>query len=183
MEKKLLLLGLLRSHEMHGYQLNEMLAERTVTAVPFSRANAYKLLKKLEVDGFVRSYEEQEGNRPPRRVYGITPAGETAFQELLRKSIAGYERPEFPSMVAFNFLYELPADEALALLTQRRLHIAAQLAELDAVPADMRHIHLSLDYFYNFYETELAWVDALMARLEQDGFIVPPNQEDAAATP
>lgn len=177
MEKRLLLLGLLRSHEMHGYQLNEMLAERAVTAVPLSKANAYKLLKKLEADGFVRSYEEQAGNRPPRRVYGITPAGEAAFQELLRESVAGYERPEFPSMVAFNFLYELPAAEALALLAQRRLHIAAQIAELETVPAETRHIHLSLDYFYNFYQTELDWIDGLMARLETDGFIVPPHEE------
>lgn len=177
MEKKLLLLGLLRSHEMHGYQLNEMLAERTVTAVPLSKANAYKLLKKLEVEGFVRSYEEQAGNRPPRRVYAITPAGEAAFEELLRESVAAYMRPEFPSMVAFNFLYELPVTEALALLAQRRLHVTAQLADLEAIPAEMRRIHLTLDYFHHFYRAELAWLDDLTTRLETDGFIVPPHEE------
>lgn len=175
MEKKLLLLGLLRSHEMHGYQLNEMLAERTVTAVPLSKANAYKLLKKLEADGYVHATEEQEGNRPPRRVYGITPAGEAAFQDLLRASVAGYVRPEFPSMVAFNFLYQLPPAEALALLAQRRALIAQQVAELENIPAEMRHIHLSLDFFYHFYQSELTWLDGVITRLERDGYLVPPS--------
>ena len=34
----------------------------------------------MEQDGWVTFREEQEGNRPPRRVYKITPEGATAFQ-------------------------------------------------------------------------------------------------------
>ena len=33
------------------------------------------------------SHEEQEGKRPRRQVYAITPEGETVFQDLLRESL------------------------------------------------------------------------------------------------
>lgn len=56
----------------------------------------------MEQDGWVTFREEQEGKRPPRRVYRITPEGVRAFQQMLRDSIAGYTDPEFPGAVAFN---------------------------------------------------------------------------------
>ena len=43
MEKKLLLLGLLRSQEMHGYQINDVLAQGAGMSIVLSKANAYKL--------------------------------------------------------------------------------------------------------------------------------------------
>lgn len=180
MEKKLLLLGLLRDHEMHGYQLNEVLAARLVTAVSLSKANAYKLLKQLEAAGLVSSYTEQAGNRPPRRVYAITPAGEAAFLDLLRASLAHTERPEFPALVALNFLHALPAAEALTLLGERRAQLAEQLDELADLPADVLQAHLSLDFFYHFYRAELDWLDGVIARLEAGELTAPPPAHDLA---
>ncbi len=166
MEERLLILGLLRSHEMHGYQLHEMLAERAVTAVHLSKANAYKLLKKLEADGLVRAYEERQGNRPPRRVYRVTEEGEAAFQTMLRTLLAEYVEPEFPSIVPLNFVSELPASEGLALLKQRRTALVAQIAKIAAVPEETRQAHLSLDFFHHAYRTELEWLDRVIANQE-----------------
>ena len=44
MEKRLLILGLLLSHEMHGYQLKEMLDQNPGTPISLKKSNAYKLL-------------------------------------------------------------------------------------------------------------------------------------------
>ena len=63
MEKKILLLGLLLSHGMHGYQLNEMLQQNPATPISLKKSNAYKLLNDMEADGWVSYTEEQEGNR------------------------------------------------------------------------------------------------------------------------
>lgn len=166
MEKKVLLLGMLRLQDMHGYQLNELLTARAATAVSLSKANAYKLLKKMAVDGWVTSYEEQAGNRPTRRVYTLTPAGEAAFQRLLRASLRDYTPAEFPGVVALNFLDELPPHEAHALLAQRRAKVAAHFQELDDLPADAHDNHLSVAYLHRHYAAELAWLDDLMARLQ-----------------
>jgi len=64
MEKKLLLLGLLLSHGMHGYQLNENLQHNPGTPNTLKKSNAYKLLNDMEKDGWVTHIQEQEGNRP-----------------------------------------------------------------------------------------------------------------------
>jgi DNA-binding PadR family transcriptional regulator len=165
MEKKLLLLGTLRSHEMHGYQLNEMLAQSVGLPIRLTKPNAYKLLNKMEQDGWVTYRKEQEGNRPPRRVYMITEEGEIAFQQMLRDNLAAYAIPEFPGAVGFNFLELLPAGEAAALLKQRREIVAAHFEEMNVVPVEMREKHPGIEYLFRFYQSEIEWLDETIAQL------------------
>ena len=165
MEKKLLLLGLLRDQEMHGYQLNEMLGQGSGIPIKLSKPNAYRVLNKMEQEGWVTYREEREGNRPPRRVYMITDEGEKAFQRMLRDSLAAYSRPEFPSSVVLNYLELLPKDEAAALLQQRREKIDVRFNEMDGVPVEVREKHLGIEYLFRFYRFELEWLDETIVRL------------------
>lgn len=165
MEKKLLLLGTLRSHEMHGYQINEMLKQSVGLPIKLTKPNAYKLLNKMEQDGWIAFREEQEGNRPTRRVYSITEKGEIIFQQMLRESLADYAGPEFPSTVIFNFLDLLPAEEVVELLQQRREKVEALFSEMAEIPAEMREAHLSIEYLFRFYQNEMEWLDEIIAQL------------------
>ena len=164
MEKKLLLLGLLRDQEMHGYQLNEMLGQGSGIPIKLSKPNAYRLLSQLEQDGWVVYREEQEGNRPPRRVYAITEEGEKAFQRMLRDNLAAYSQPEFPSSVALNYLELLPMHEAAALLRQRREKVALRFKEMDGVPVEVREKYPGIEYLFRFYRFELEWLDEMIVR-------------------
>jgi DNA-binding PadR family transcriptional regulator len=167
MEKKLLLLSLLRDHAMHGYQMSEMLSQQAGVPINLTKPNAYKLLKKMEAEGWVTYYEEQEGNRPPRRVYQITDEGETAYQQMLRENLASYAVPEFPSAVGFNLLSVLPAEEAVALLQERREIIVDHLNEVGEIPSEMRPVHMSIDYLIRFYQTEIEWLDEMITNLSE----------------
>jgi PadR family transcriptional regulator AphA len=165
-EKKLLLLGMLRDQHMHGYQLSEMLAKNAGLSIRLRRSNAYKLLNTMEGDGWITYHEEREGGRPPRRVYAVTAEGEAAFQRLLRKSLAAYPRPEFASIVPFDFLHELLPQEGRALLEERRAIVASHYDELDAVPGEIRQAHLSFEYLHRHYAAELEWLDEVADRLQ-----------------
>ncbi|MFN2104089.1 MAG: PadR family transcriptional regulator [Candidatus Promineifilaceae bacterium] len=165
MEKRLLLLSALRNHEMHGYQLNELLGRHAGIPIKVTGSNAYKLLNRMEEDGWITYYEEQEGNRPPRRVYRMTAEGEKVFQQMLRDSLAAYVEPEFPSATAFNIIDLLPPEEAIALLQARREKVAANYEEIAGVGDEMRQYHLSVEYLQRFYQSEIEWVDELIARL------------------
>jgi len=165
MEKQLLLLGVLRDHEVHGYQLNEMLGSSAGLPIRLSKANAYKLLKKMEVEGWVSYREEQEGNRPPRRVYTITDEGEAAFQRMLRNSLASYLVPEFPGAVGLNFLELLPAEEAMELLRERRDNVVLKLNELDTIDRETREKHPGIAYLWRFFQCEIGWLDEIITRL------------------
>ncbi|MBV7328501.1 PadR family transcriptional regulator [Chloroflexi bacterium TSY] len=174
MERKLLLLGLLRNQEMHGYRLNEHLESQAAMPIRLKKPTAYNLLAKMEQDGWVTFRVEQEGNRPPRRVYEITTEGEEAFQALLRDELGSYTPAEFPSVVSLTFLDLVPQQEAKSLLTQRRKQIEARLDEINIVYQDKAaaahsgSMNVPFKYMQQHYEGELKLLDELLQHLDID---------------
>lgn len=166
MDKKLLLLGLLRTGSMHGYQLNDFIESTLSTCVQIKRPTAYYVLNKMQDDGWVGETEEQEGNRPPRRIYSITPAGEAAFQELLRQNLASYELAQFTGDVGLAFLGEVPIEEGAALLRQRRDVIQGYLEQTLAIPLHPGSLQLTIEHQVHHLQSELDWLDVVMARLQ-----------------
>ena len=165
MERKLLLLGLLRMGDMHGYQLNDVIESHLGGSVNLKKATAYDLLKKMAQDGWCSVSEEREGNRPPRQVYTITPAGEAMFQTLLRESLAAYKPVQFASDISIAFLDVLPRDEARALLQQRRELIAELLAEHNITETHPGSMQYMLEHQQRHLSTELDWIDTIITRL------------------
>ena len=167
MEKKLLLLGLLLSHDMHGYQLNEILNQNPGTPISLKKSNAYKLLSDMEEDGWVTHIQEQAGNRPVRRVYSVTEAGKSAFERILRDHLATHQSPEFPSAVGYDFLYLLPADEIISLLEDRLKMVKLKYQELEQISEEIRKTHLSIQYLDQFYAKEIDWLTDLIMNLQK----------------
>lgn len=165
MEKKLLLLGLLLSHGMHGYQLNEMLQHNPGTSISLKKSNAYKLLNDMEDDGWVTHTQEQEGNRPQRRVYSVTKNGEAAFFRLLRENLSSHPSPEFPGVVGLDFLYLLPPEEAATLLKTRLEFVETKFQQLDSIKIEIRQSHLASEYLHKYYENEIDWLTGIINRL------------------
>lgn len=168
MEKKLLLLGLLLSHGMHGYQLNEILQQNPGTPISLKKSNAYKLLGDMEKDGWVTHIQEQEGNRPQRRVYSVTEEGEKAFYRLLRENLSTHKSSEFPSVVGLDFVYMLPAEEAVSLLETRRKLVDEKFQQLDDIEVEMRQSHLTIDYLHQHFAKEIEWLGEVISRLQSD---------------
>jgi len=167
MERKLLLLGLLRSHEMHGYQLNEFIDSHLGASVHLKKPTAYRLLNKMTDDGWITYREEREGNRPPRRVYAITPQGEVAFQQLLRESLADYKPVDFLGNIGLLFLGELPTEEALSLLQQRRGIVESLLQKVHTHGGHQASSQLMLLHQTRHLATELEWLDEVIARCKR----------------
>ncbi len=141
MEKELLLLGILRKQDMHGYLLNHMLDEDVTMPITLKKSNAYKILKRMEADGWITQREERHGNRPFRQVYSITEEGSKAFDNLVRKNLAEYPGPEFPSLVAYKYLERLSARESLELLESRREKIVSRLEEIKSAIIRIKDLH------------------------------------------
>src|SRR5512136_568074 len=114
--RELLLLGLLRRQEMHGYQLNEFINQDLASCSDLKKPTAYFLLNKMAERGWITQQQEQEGNRPPRHVYQLTERGEAEFQRLLRHNLATYTPIHFPGDAGLPFLDAIPPQETLALL-------------------------------------------------------------------
>ena len=169
MERELLLLGLLRSQEMHGYQLHEAIDSHLGMAVQITKPTAYRLLSNMAEDGWVIYREEQEGKRPPRRVYAITPQGEGAFQRLLRENLANYQSVDFTCHIGLAFLDELSAEEGLSLLYRRRAGMEELLESMRAHRERSEHpgsLQLMLEHQEHQLAAELDWLNTVIARIQ-----------------
>ena len=168
MEKKLLILGLLLSHGMHGYQLNQFLQDNPGTPISLKKSNAYKLLSTMEKDGWVAHTQEQEGNRPQRRVYSITENGKAAFYRLLRENLSSNPSPEFPGVVGMDFLHLLPSEEAATLLETRLKFTVHKFQQLDHLSSDIKQTHITVNYLHQYYANEIEWLTKLISQLRSD---------------
>lgn len=130
MERELLLLGLLRQRSMHGYQLQEFINRDLEYCTDLKQSTAYNLLKGMSEKGWVTTTEEQEGNRPTRTVYQITPEGEVIFQQLLRENLGSHTTMRLPDGIGLAFIDAIPPREAAALLSERRAAIQQQLTNV-----------------------------------------------------
>jgi DNA-binding PadR family transcriptional regulator len=162
-ERELLLLGLLRKREMHGYQLADFLDTHLAMFFDLKKATAYNLLGRMEERGWVASHEEQEGKRPPRRVYCITPEGEAVFQDLLRAALPVHRPAAFPGNVPILFMDALPSDELEDLLDERREAIRERMVALET---HLDHVsHPLFDHKLLILKAEREWIGGLLKKV------------------
>lgn len=167
MDNRLLLLGLLRQHRRHGYELAAFIDGQMNTCTDMKKPTAYFLLDKMTGEGWVTTQEEREGNRPTRRVYSITEKGEAAYTQLLRENLAEYAPSIFTGDIGLAFLDDMPPPEATALLTQRRAALSEKLARAQSAPAHTGSIQLLLDHQIHHLASEVAWLDGVLAKLSR----------------
>jgi DNA-binding PadR family transcriptional regulator len=164
MHRRLLLLGLLRQQEMHGYQLNEFIDRMLHVCSDLKKPTAYFLLEKLAQEGYVAETTEREGRYPERKVYSITPAGHAYFLTLLRENLASFDRIYYPGDMGLAFMHELPPEERVQLLRQRQSRVAAALSEIQTVPSHGGSLDFVLDRNAALLRSELAWLDDAISR-------------------
>jgi DNA-binding PadR family transcriptional regulator len=165
MDRKLLLLGILRRHQMHGYQLYEFIDQALATCTNLKKPTAYYLLGQMAADGWISEVQEREGNRPPRTVYSLTDQGEAEFQRLLRQNLADFSPAFFPGDAGVAFLDNLDLEDAADLLQQRRAGLAKALEVARQAPLHAGSLQYVVDHQVHHLSSELAWLDQLLARI------------------
>ncbi|NIN68998.1 MAG: PadR family transcriptional regulator, partial [Anaerolineae bacterium] len=103
----------------------------------------------------------------PRRVFAITPAGEAAFQQLLRESLADYQPMVYAGNIGLLFLEAIPPEEGLELLEKRRARVEGVLQEADTHEVFEEASSLLLLHQERHLTTELEWLDEVIARIDQ----------------
>lgn len=166
-DKRLLLLGILSAHSLHGYELNELLKSPS-TAIRIGKANAYQILAKLEKDGLVAGREERVAKRPPRTIYTVTEAGRAEFMRLLQERLAEFQSIEYPDGISLNFMNVLPPETVVPLLEQRASRLAARCATLAGFSDDIRASHPGLDFLVRVSELEQSFLQELIEKLSKE---------------
>lgn len=184
-ERHLLLLGLLMAQSQHGYSINEFIEKNLGRVSGMKRATAYALLERLEQKGLVEMEAEAAGNYPPRKVYSITPAGRTAFFELLQKLLVDAVAEASAADIALMFIDWLEPAEAAAFLRERARRLQALASQLLAAPShrDAPGVDYAFERKAALLRAEEEWIRRLISRLENPRSEHRPDAEPIGGDP
>jgi|SRR5690606_5977369 len=169
-------LAILAHGEASGYDLKKSWDEGPFAYLGgASYGSIYPTLAKMEVDGLIRSREEAQAGKPPRRVYSLTERGSEAFVAEMSGKL---ERDEFRSHFGVIALCApfLPLD-AVSRAIDERLHQQREaVAMLEAAPRPGTSVGWLLDWGLTQYKNEIAFIEANRARLEELAGAGEPGQ-------
>jgi DNA-binding PadR family transcriptional regulator len=160
----LLLLGLLKNQAQHGYQLNDFIEKNLARVTNLKKATAYALLERLRKAGLVAVRLEQEGNRPPRKVYAITPSGEIEFRELLRTELCNAEPISSPEGTALMFMTELEPLERTQCLATRLEKLNNHIANLEKIPIHKSAVNFALERQLVLLKADRDWLKGVLEK-------------------
>ena len=185
----LAVLGLLKEGPMHGYELSKRLRFTLGPLYTVSYGSLYPCLKRLGQTGMVR---ERLGDIKPkalrrraaaaaavvagdkaaisqrraRKVYEITPPGETFFFEQLEQG-AVYDTERFQAR--FAFLRYLPNEQRIRLLEHRKAYLEEKLAEFNETLRATRermdaYSRSLIDHGVETTQQDIKWLEGLISQ-------------------
>lgn len=151
----------------HGYQINDFIENRLCIVITMKKPTAYALLDRLAKIEAVDVHVEQEGSRPPRKVYAITDRGRELFMALLHRNLAESDIPRYAGDIGLMFMNYLPTEEVISHLQERLRHLDEELATQIEVPSHGPNLRLDLafDHTRAMREAERDWLDRAIAAL------------------
>lgn len=166
MSTRLVILGLLKDKPLYGYELKHIIEDHMGDWTNIAFGSIYFALKKLTEEGLVVCVgEEQDGNRPSRRIYEITERGRIEFLNLLENLWASKTRAYYPLDIGLFFLSELPKDKRLPLIRERISTYEETMEHLEAhesVIVENPHVPPEAGAIFSHsrhhIEAELAWL-------------------------
>ncbi len=168
MNDKLLLLGLLRQSQMHGYQIYDFIENNLTSCTNLKKSSAYFLLGKMEKEGLIRVQEQRAGNRPPRRVYQLTPSGERQFWQWLEENLSQHTPTIFADDIGIAFLDQIDPQRAIELLQKRLRAMQQRLVKLEAIPPHTGSVSLLIRHQIQHVRNEIEWLNHLIQDLQSD---------------
>lgn len=79
---EMLLLHLLQEDDLYGYQLSQLIQERSLGILSIPEGSLYPTLYRLLDKGYITDYKKQVGKRQIRVYYHLEPRGQEYLSEL-----------------------------------------------------------------------------------------------------
>lgn len=167
-DRSLLLLGILMTQSQHGYLINEFIEKNLNRIAEMKKPTAYATLDRLSDKGYVQISMDQEGNRPMRKVYAITPSGVEHFFDLLRNNLSQADKMNFTSDIGMMFVDHLPLEESVSLLEGRLHQLAEEIEQHESAP---KHgfglgVDLAMEHHIVHLKADYEWLLSVIERLK-----------------
>jgi PadR family transcriptional regulator AphA len=169
-----LILGLLNLAPMTGYDLKKHFDSSVNHFWHADRAQIYRTLAQLVRDGLAVVRTVPQENYPDRQEHHITEAGRRELEAWLGSPL-GPDPVREPFLARVFFAGDMERTKVLELLELRRAQAQAQLAEFEAMHADLgdaairdRRAYLmaaTLDGGIRHVRAEIEWLDSTKENL------------------
>jgi len=171
---RLLILGvLLHKQPIHGYDIRRELeqwgADKWAT---IGYGSIYSALSKMAEEELVEALNaEADDGHASRTEYIITERGRAEFERLLRQFWWELKPTIDPFQIALTFMDKLSPEELRSALRHRADQLCASRTTLQQIIPQHnnqpRHIAEGMRLVQAHIETELHWIDEILAKIEQ----------------
>ena len=175
-EIEIALLGFMYDESKHGYDLHKEISDLSGIGIVWrvKMGKLYAMLHKLEKNQWVVTTVTQEGNRPQRTQYHITPRGKSVFNEWLDSPVKKGRDFRIIFLLKMYFALKQGIDKAGQLIVMQQNACKQWLDEFyqstpkfTDQPADFKQIVV------NFRITQingyLEWLDWCKNHIEKEG--------------
>jgi DNA-binding PadR family transcriptional regulator len=155
------LLSLLAQQSRHGYELKNHFEEALGGTWQVNFGQIYTTLGRLERDGLVQCETIPQADRPDKKVYSITAAGQAELEKWFATPVENVHRLRDEFFIKLVF-YHLAGygDVPTLIQEQRRLYMSRMrdLADFQA-SVDEPYVTLLVEGAMLHLEADLAWLD------------------------
>jgi len=181
---ELAILGLLKDHPMHGYQLARELTEQLGGLWKVSYGSLYPTLRRLEREGAVEAITGTTASGAGRRktVYRITDEGERLFLALLEEPARDGQAEDARFRVRLVFFRYLPPETRIRLMERRRQSLENRLTGVKsaigaAVEGGDEYTRALMEHGRTATESDIAWLTGLLQHERTRYGITAPQGE------
>ena len=161
---ELALLGLLRRHPSHAYELHQALQTTEPLGLVWrlKQSNLYALLNKLEAARYIESVLEAQGPRPPRKILQLTANGQAVLRQWLATPVEHGRDFRLEFLAKLAIAVDDGEQAVTTLLELQRDATRARLGEVEraveAVAPDRPFERLVLQFRVTQLEAILSWL-------------------------
>lgn len=172
------LLGLLMTEPKHGYQLHQEFSRSLGRVWQIGLSQLYAQLIQLEGAGLVAAETQPQPNRPPRKVYQLTPEGREVFLDWVHQPTPylRYIRVEFLARLYFFQTLSLPGIEALVAAQKAVCLTQVERFEELAGQTGDRFRRLVFEFRHGQLEAVIRWLDRCLEILGDHELLAPANE-------
>jgi len=172
------ILGFLNYHPYSGYDLKKIFDTSVRHFWPADQSQIYRTLSRLAEQGYLELEKIPQADRPDRKVYHITPAGQAALLDWLQGP-PPMDEPRSAPLIQVFFAGQLSDEQTLAkfegfaammrLILSQYEQVPGQIAPFEQeIPSPREHFFwlLTLENGMRNMRANLEWAESVIQRIK-----------------
>jgi len=162
-------LALLALRPMHGYEMAAFIEQEGISDVwPMENSTLYTYLRNVEGWGLVSWSETRVGNRPPRKIFELTPGGQEFIDLWLRRPVTRMREVRAELLLKLFFLEQLDPGARERLLNDQIQACHAYVDQVRGHEPETSFGKLVARSKLSAAEGTLDWLTAYAEEIEQE---------------